>query len=174
MVLLTKLCDFQMLQLAAEIKANLQFGCSPSLAAWQICMHDSNLHFGFPYSERIFRCMRNTVRTSPGRSPCGGSALKAPSSRWAVGSYQGRHYPGTLVLNTVLCIALFLQHILFTIAWNPDKNSSWSLLYTNNLKHNHSLYYFTCFCEISLGNFDMKPLKSSIYITYAVGISIYS
>lgn len=75
--------------LGSRDKSMLQFRYSFYLAAQQACIHVPDLHFGFLCSERISRCMRNTVRTSPGQSPCGGSALRAPSSRWDVNFYQG-------------------------------------------------------------------------------------
>lgn len=72
---------FLITELAAEIKAKLQFERSLPLAARQLCVPVCDLPLGFPYSERISRCMRSTARTSPGQNPCGGSALSAPSSR---------------------------------------------------------------------------------------------
>ena len=43
----------------------------------------------------------------------------------------------SLVLNALLSALLIWQHIMFTVAQKPHKNSSWSFLYARSLRQIH-------------------------------------
>lgn len=162
-----------MLKLATERKANVQLGCSCGLAAPQaLCMWVTRLS-----ASLTARGFPDVWEVLPEQAPVGVPVEAVLREHLLPGELFVPIEPGIILGHSLVPDTLLsIRRVLFTVAWKPHKDSSWSSLHTRILREVQSLYYFTCFNKIplvpgSIWHFYMKSLESLNHTSHAVGIT---